>query len=204
MGETQDLRGSEAGTTGQSLAAPVLRVTSAGRRVAGDVGVRHMGRLVRGAPSFIGTACVVVLLAFHAWLFLGRAAAGQLVEPAHALRWSAAGLLLLALLVLRRLRVPLLWGRKAAVFWLLVALAHSNVIQPTTPREADGGSLDWVLALPAVAAPLLLVLVLGAGGGRFRRRSPAARPSFASFAADRLGPGAAVFLLQHSPRPPPA
>lgn len=202
MRSPQDLR--EALEPRNQNAARTMLLRSAGgeRRVAREVLSRQLSQVVRAAASILG----VGLVAFHLWLFWTRALAGELLDPARALTWSAAGLLLGALLALRRMGIPVLWGRKAAVFWLLVALLHWSAARsiPSEPTVADVQGLDWVLALPAAVAPLALALALRWARRNARPRAPVLAPRFAWLALDVGAARRAGWLLQLSPRPPPA
>jgi len=110
---------------------------------------------VRRLAGWARLAAAVVLVAFHVVLLGSHLGTGRLFEPGVALRWSV-GLVLLALLVgLRRVGVPVLWGRRALVVWVLVALLHVN----TTPGVSD----SFTNANPAAAALSLVVLPPSAG-----------------------------------------
>ena len=109
--------------------------------------------------SSLGLAAAATLVVLHVSILWDRVAQGRLTEPAVALRWLAALVLMVALLALRRRGVSLLWGRRALVFWLLVLLLHAGaaVPQDPTPRLAPEHLL---FVVPAVAGPACLLLVL--------------------------------------------
>ena len=68
-------------------------------------------------------------------LFWNQIGSGRLLDPAVAVRWGMGALLLVALTALRRAGVPVLWGRRALVVWVLVALLHCTAV--------PAGDLGW-------------------------------------------------------------
>lgn len=93
-----------------------------------------MGRLARLTTSLrLGAAAL--LLVFHAALFWTHLSGGRLFEPAVALRWGIGFLLLGLLAALRRVGVPVLYGRRALVVWVLVALLHVSAAMPATSNS---------------------------------------------------------------------
>ena len=111
----------------------------------------------------------LALVVFHAALFWNQIGEGRLFDPAVAARWSMAALLLLALAALRRAGVPLLWGRRALVVWVLVALLHWTAAPPADDgAPTNGGAIGLLFVdLPAGAsvtlltASLFLLILLG-------------------------------------------
>jgi hypothetical protein len=142
---------------------------------------------------------VSLLVAFHAWLLALRLAEGQLAEPTVALRWLAALILIASLAALRRAGVPLVWGRKAFAFWVLVLLLHWTA----TPAAERGVPVaELLLKLPTVVTLVTLTL-LGLASGRATR--PGRRDVRGeSVAVLRLGPVSNGFLPALAARPPPA
>jgi hypothetical protein len=129
----------------------------ASRRVAGrDEAIAPRLRFV---VSGLGLVAVASLVLLHVSILWARITQGRLAEPVVALRWVAAAVLLVALLALRRRGVPLLWGRRALVFWLLVLVLHAGtgVPQESSPRLAPE---QLLFVLPAAVAPACLLLVL--------------------------------------------
>lgn len=124
-----------------------------------------------------------------------------LLEPAVALRWGTAVLLLLSLVRLRQAGGSLVRGREALVIWTLVALLHAGITPAggawaATLSEAEAGL--W-LALPLAFATALAWAASGAA---------AARPAPFRASPLRCGPPARYFLRAIypeilSPRPPP-
>jgi len=157
-----------------------------------------MDRVSRFAKpaSLVG---VTLLVAFHAWLFAGRLAGGELMEPAVAARWLASAGLVAVLLGLRRAGVPLFHGRRALVFWVLVVLLHWTA----TPLADRGLPVEELL----VAAPSVLTLMAGswllAGGLRRVRPTRPARPSLSRRVPSRVSPTAQWLLPVLAARPPP-
>ncbi|HEX6211301.1 MAG TPA: hypothetical protein VF136_11025 [Methylomirabilota bacterium] len=103
------------------------------------------------------TACAAALglVVFHVWLFARQLLAGQLLDPDLALRWATGGLLVAALVWLRRRGVPLLYGRRALSVWLLVALLHC------WGAAASAGSQEPPVPVPEASASYVLPITAG-------------------------------------------
>ncbi|HZA35459.1 MAG TPA: hypothetical protein VE505_11055, partial [Vicinamibacterales bacterium] len=130
---------------------------------------------MRGARLALSASVAVSVLAlvvFHLVLFWNQIGDGRLLDPAVAVRWGLSALLLAVLAGLRRAGVPVFWGRRALVMWVLVALLHwtampAGDLDDITQR---GGQAALVLVDLSVsgaaglllAASLLLLLLLGA------------------------------------------
>jgi len=125
---------------------------------------------------------------FHVVLLVRRLAQGD-VDPAALFRWSGAFLLLGAALWLRRHRVPLLWGRQALVFWLLVLLLHAGA---PASEPAPAWMVVPVFALWAAIAARPI--------HRLPRPTPS-RSVTVNTSAPRRRETRLIALL--SPRPPP-
>ena len=148
----------------------------------------------------------LILVAFHAWRLLVRALEGQLLDPGVALRWAGGVALLAALVALRRLGLPVLHGRKAAVLWTLVFLLHCHAVvappltpsgQPIVPQAAEVVSPFTVSPLLLVVGALLLALAFG-------RRHHALRVCWRGpDVAGAIGAPAVAHLACLAPRPPP-
>lgn len=157
-----------------------------------------------------GAGALAYLSGYHALLLWQRVASLTLLEPAVALRWVAGLVLLLALVRLRRAGVPLFWGRKALVFWVLVLLLHAAGAAPIPSEVAielalqPGADLLYILpaALTALALAGLLLAALAPGS------RPGLAPSAPRLQLARAAGAARVsrrsLLAPLAPRPPPA
>jgi len=135
----------------------------------------------------------LALVALHAWLLWQRVAAGNW-SPAVAARWTVAALLCAGIVALRRAGVPLFWGKKALVLWLLVLVLHAT-------SGAPAPEADFTWTLPAAAAGVLcsLLLVLGSGHAPIDALVRHRHVVFASAPAHRR----LHALRVDGPRPPP-
>lgn len=177
-----------------------------------DLLARARRRLQRSTPRpllavIAGPVLVALVVLYHAVLLWQRVADLTLLEPVVAARWLATFFLLLGLFRLRHRGFPLIWGRKALVFWLLVVLLHVSFYGPLA--EGVEASIDiqragLMLALPATVVGVtlaavclaLLVRFLGARAARPRRTcSPLEAPDGPSLLAG--------WTLQLASRPPP-
>ena len=146
-------------------------------------------------------ASAALLVLFHAWLFGAQLLDGRLADAGLVARWAAAGLLLAALVRLRRQGVSLVWGRRATAVWLLAALLHG----PATLDRLTSLQLPVPDAVAALVELGSLLIATGLVAGALRRRfaapvSPGPRlaPAISEFAAC-LAASRAPF----APRPPP-
>jgi hypothetical protein len=122
----------------------------------------------------MGGLAVGTLTVFHALLLAERLRDQSILEPAVALQWAGTVALLGFLVWLRRQGVPLLRGRAALAFWLLVLLLH---LVPATPATlADWEHTDLLLALPA-SGMVSLVVALTALAVLAGTRLPLLRPA---------------------------
>jgi hypothetical protein len=122
---------------------------------------------IRRLASSTALALAAMLVVFHVALFCTHLSQGRLLEPAVALRWVFGLMLLGALWALRRGGVPLLWGRRALVVWVLVAVLHAGAAVPTASDSlspSPGDALTLVVLPPAAglifAAAMLLLVAL--------------------------------------------
>jgi hypothetical protein len=155
---------------------------------------RSRTRLAQISRVALALISVAGLVGLHVRLLWLRVVEGTLWSPAIAGRWAAALLLCAAIALLRRAGIPLFWGRKALVLWLLVLVLHAAAA--AAPLEVD---LAW--AIPAAATTVLCTLLFLLGpalplGARLVER------------CRRLDPRAAVQRLRVwlplvVPRPPP-
>ena len=147
---------------------------------------------------------LVLLAGFHAWLFGDHLIAGSVFDPLVALRWAAGGLLLFAFLWLRRRGVSLVWGRRAIVLWLLVAVLHAHAAwTPADAASAAPAREAAVLALQAVSvAAVVAGLALMSALARVRALvPPVTRLAALVSPATPLAWVLALCIL--GPRPPP-
>lgn len=107
----------------------------------------------------MGWAASVLLIGFHAWLLWAHAASGRLFEPDVAVRWALGVGLFGAILSLRAIGVPALFGRRAAVLWVLVSVLHWHAMSARVPSPTDVG-----LGLPAEVVVATTAASLGAVG----------------------------------------
>jgi hypothetical protein len=158
----------------------------------------------RVAPQALGRLAAAVLMVFHAWLLWTHAALGKLLDPDVAFRWTIAGLILAAFWAMRRLGVPLLWGRRAVVLWVLVIVIHAHAVWTgdamALPVAVPQAVVTLVsLNVPAATFASLLFLVWVAR--HYATLHPRPRPcDIRPFFA---GLPATVCARQFSPRPPP-
>jgi hypothetical protein len=157
--------------------------TGTGLRAA----LRSRSRVARSARAILRVSILAAGLAlaiFHASLFWDRLVGGDLLDPMVALRWTGAGLLLAALVTLRRYGAPLIHGRKAFCLWLLIALLHaSSASVPTpTPATASGVETGLIFVLPSTT----VLIGLGLLHATIVRR----RLTPAPFVVCRVEPGA--------------
>jgi len=146
----------------------------------------------RRALRLGGWGLGAALVAFHAERLAARLQQGDF-EGLAVLRWAGAGALLLALAALRRLGP--IRGRRALALALAVLALHA----PAVPVDA-GGALDALAALPAVALPAVLLLIVVALAAPLVRPAPAAHGLAAASAHPlRLAPARCAV----APRPPP-
>jgi len=117
-----------------------------GTRQTADTRLRSLRPSWRQLSMAAGMLLSAVLVFFHALLLWTRISDLSIFQPLVAIEWIAGVLLLLALRHLRRNGVPLLRGRKALAFWLLVLLVHLIAAPPGVEWLAEPGGL--LLALP--------------------------------------------------------
>jgi hypothetical protein len=148
------------------------------------------------------------LVAFHAFLLVGRFADASIGHPEVLAQWLGALLLGGGALALRRQGSSLVSGRSALVFWLLVLLLHVGFGSGLAPTGVETGSSRELLLLLPFAAFTLSAAIRQTTGDACSRRAVArdftARDlRFPLFdpcpAASSAGAGPDRF----SPRPPP-
>ncbi len=167
------------------------------RRVTGA------GDLARRVVRAAGRLAFWALLAFHAGLLSVHVTQGRLLEPQTAGRWVAAVLVLAGFRRLSRLGLPLVFGQRAVVLWLLVILLHCHAGPAGGSTSVDLGIPETIGALAQMTGTIsvlgALLVVLLAAAQRPRRDLRAA------FAAPVILAGLAApgFVFRFAPRPPP-
>lgn len=165
------------------------------------------GTLVRRLLRWAAVGSVAALAVFHGVLLWSHALDGRLADPAVALRWVASLGIVALFVALRRSGIPVLWGRRALVLWLLVVMLHAWAARPALASALDEVSpADAAFALfvvPAVGAILTAGIALLRA---MRRRSTLARgPRQLTAPPPRQRPPSIVHLLNRlAPRAPPA
>jgi hypothetical protein len=148
-------------------------------------------------------AAFFALLAYHLGLLIGHVWDGRFFDLATSLRWLSGALLFSGILALRRVGVPIFWGRKAVVLWSLVVLLHAHAGLSSVPSPVDAPAAATLMTfgevlgglLTALSLVLLVALVRGAVSERQRRSH---KRLF-----DRRPIAISGFLIVLSPRPPP-
>lgn len=196
-----------------------LRSRLSGRRHSGRRAVRiassapakqprtSLRRLLPVAPSVIAAA---ILVAYHLVLLWQRLVDLSLLQPVVALRWIVTVALLVGLRRMHAAGLPLIWGRRALAFWLLVLLLHVSFLGPLSEEATAGGvwstSAGLALVLPA-AAPLVLLfaIVLACWLATWGSATLSTPPRFLVFLTASLEhPSRGGWLPSLSSRPPPA
>jgi hypothetical protein len=151
---------------------------------------------------------VSALASFHVWLLVTQFGTGTISDPDVAFRWVAGALILTGFALLRRLGIPLLWGRRAVVLWLFVVLLHLHAFGSPTDWAAEMSAIPE--AVTAVAARVALGPICAALGLLLlvrqaqRRGSELRSPRLLPIRVAVLGAPAKGYLPQSSIRPPPA
>jgi hypothetical protein len=148
---------------------------------------------------------VALLLLFHVDLLVAQALDGRLLEPATLLRWTIGGLLLAGFVAVQRVGMPVIRGREAAVFWLLVALLHGPAALRSEASGAEVRPVAATLATSVVALGGALLGALALAGLNRRQGHTPPFPSTGRLQTDRpIDRTASPFRLALAPRPPPA
>ena len=164
-------------------------------------------RALRALATALRVTVVGGLLLFHGVLFCLHLVDGRLFEPAVAMRWAMAGVLLAVLIAFRRVGLPLVIGRRAMVVWTLAALLHLNASGPPTsetlssnlpPNPAHALFLLPVSAAAFAVGAALVLMTLRAS----TTRRPACRIGRIAPLED-LQPHSTLFDLALPSRAPP-
>jgi hypothetical protein len=163
----------------------------------------HWGASVR---LVAGRSIAGALAGFHTWLFWVHATTGRLLDPATALRWVAAALILAGFLTLRRVGRPLTSGRQALVLWLLVAMLHGHAMVGAAQGVQAASVPETVSVLLTQIATAAPAVLLGAGLLLLLARRHVDRPRALALAEVRrfsCGTPLSGHVFPFSPRPPP-
>jgi hypothetical protein len=154
----------------------------------------------RRALTWLGIVVVLSLSVFHVVLFAERIRDLSILTPGVAFQWAGAGLLLVSLAFLKWKRVPLLRGKTALAFWLVVLLLHLVPAAPAT--TLDSGHSELLLGLPTVwlAATVLGLILLTLVRKRIARSNEPTRTPRRFDPCASTRPGFADRILA---RPPP-
>ncbi|MCX6551433.1 MAG: hypothetical protein NTY02_10585 [Acidobacteria bacterium] len=159
--------------------------------------------LVAMAVRATGRLAFAALVVFHAWLFWTHVAAGKLFEPQIALRWVVAVGVLVGFRALSRVGLPLFFGKRAVVLWLLVILIHCHAVWTGDATSAELGIPETIGALAQLTSSVsvlgtLLVILLATS----LRAGQRGRPAFSIpvVVAGLASPGC---TFRFAPRPPP-
>jgi len=159
--------------------------------------------LLIAAVRAIGQLVFGLLVAFHVWLLWTHLLAGKAFEPRTAFRWLVAVAVLAGFRALNRHGLPLLFGRRAVVLWLLVILIHCHAAWTGDVVTADLGVPETLNALSRITGSIsvlgtLAAILLGAlaAASVDGRRLRGATPRAAGLPSDG-------FTFRFAPRPPP-
>jgi len=167
-------------------------------------GASRTATCARRVLATTGIAAVAGLVAFHLYLFWQQLADGSLLDASLALRWVLGGLLTAGLVAFKRAGVPLLWGRRALVLWLLVAFLHWGHASPVAPADGPARAASAATyEIPSTFASLIAGLCLLALC--FARRAHVAAPREArAWSCAAAPPGRPQSLPRvRPPRAPP-
>ena len=159
--------------------------------------------LVRAAVSALGRLAFALLVVFHVWLLWTHVVAGKAFEPGTTLRWLVAVGVLVGFRALSRRGLPLLFGRRAIVLWLLVILIHCHTGWTGDSVTADLALPETIHALSqltgsvSVLGTLIVMLLAGEAAACFSLRRAVPGPAIVA------GLPSAGFTFRFSPRPPP-
>jgi hypothetical protein len=146
---------------------------------------------------------LALLVGFHLWLFGLHLVNGQAFEPATAVRWGLAVLVLAGFRALRGRGLPLFIGRRAVGLWLLVFVIHASAAWDGGGIALGAAMPESVTALAQLSATAVVLGALAATAAALTARLGAAA------AVGILGPSlicglpSTGFVFRFSPRPPP-
>ena len=156
------------------------------------------------AARALGQLGFAALLVFHVWLLGTHLADGRAFEPAAALRWVLAVLVLAGFRALSRRGLPVLFGRRAVGLWLLVVIIHCSAAW-------DGGvvaALDRAIPESVTALAQFSAATLAFGmalAAAFAAAAPlsGAKRTGCPIPVLIAGLPSTGFVFRFAPRPPP-
>jgi hypothetical protein len=159
--------------------------------------------LVGMAIRALGRLAFAALVVFHAWLLCTHIIAGKALEPQTALRWLVSVGVLVGFRALSRRGLPLVFGRRATVLWLLVILIHCHAVWTGDAAMADLGVPETLGALAQLTGSIsvlgaLAVILFAAHVAAADTRRP-----ILAFVSGGAGLPSDGFSFRYSPRPPP-
>lgn len=159
--------------------------------------------LVRTAVQAVGRLAFALLVLFHVWLLWTHIVAGKAFEPGTALRWLVAVGVLAGFRALSRHGLPVLFGRRAVVLWLLVILIHCHAVWTGDVVMADLALPETIHALSqltgsisVIGAMIAVLFAAHAAASPTMRRVLLEPAIVAGLPADGV-------VLSFAPRPPP-
>jgi hypothetical protein len=160
--------------------------------------------LVTAGVHALARLAYAALVVFHVWLLGQHLLDGRAFEPATAVRWSLAVLVLAGFRALSQRGLPVFVGRRAVGLWLLVVIIHCSAAW-------DGGAaaaLDKAIPESVTGLAQLSVATLVLGAALAAVFAPASR----SWTGGRpafwvpvlvAGLPSTGFVSRFFPRPPP-
>jgi hypothetical protein len=159
--------------------------------------------LVRTSVQAAGRLAFALLVLFHVWLLWTHLIVGKAFEPRTALRWLVAVGVLAGFRALSRRGLPLLFGRRAIVLWLLVILIHCHAVWTGDVVTADLALPETIHALSqltgsitVLGAVIAVLLAAHAAAVLSLSRTTAAPAIVAGLPSDGV-------TFRFAPRPPP-
>lgn len=159
--------------------------------------------LLQSAVRALGQLAFAALVVFHVWLLWTHIVAGKAFEPGTAMRWLVAVGVLAGFRALSRRGLPVLFGRRAIVLWLLVILIHCHAVWTGDVVVSDLALPETVHALSqltgavGVLGTLLAALLVARAAAHAPVRRLAAVPAMAA------GLPSDGVTFRFAPRPPP-
>ena len=151
-----------------------------------------------------GRIAVTSLVAFHGWLLWTHAFGGRAIDLQTAARWAVAILVLAGFRALHRCGMPLFWGRRAIVLWLLVVVLHCSAVWAGEATSLDVGIPETISVLAQLTVPAASVLgMIFLGLAAARLAGVPAGIDWHEAPVNFAGLPASGLIFRFSPRPPP-